>query len=70
MKQVETLSEILQIRKIFYILFLPLNLMFKLYLYALVKYNPKRKITKDDTLFNAVMKMLYAPINFFMFTKN
>ena len=42
--------------------------MFKLYLYALVKYNPKRKITKDDTLFNAVMKMLYAPINFFMFT--
>ena len=39
--------------------------MFKLYLYALVKYNPKRKITKDDTLFNAVMKMLYAPINFF-----
>ena len=24
--------------------------MFKLYLYALVKYNPKRKITKDDVI--------------------
>lgn len=42
--------------------------MFKLYLYVLVKFNPKRKITKDDTLFNAAMKILYAPINFFMFT--
>lgn len=56
------------IRKMFYLIFLPLNLLYMLYLFILKKINPKIKINKDNTLFNLLSKILYSPINFMFFT--
>lgn len=55
------------IRKIFYIIFLPLNLIFKMYIGLLKKLDPKRKDNKDETLLNFFFKVLYAPFNFLFF---
>ena len=55
------------IRKIGYIIFLPFNLLHKLYLKFLKKLNPKRKDNPNETLLNDVMKILYLPFNLFTF---
>lgn len=55
-------------RKIGYIIFLPLNLLFKFYLYLAKKINPNKKDNKNETLLNTVFKILYSPINFLLFT--
>ena len=45
------------LRKIGYVLFLPLNLLFSLYIKMLKVLDKKRKDSEDDTLLNAIFKI-------------
>lgn len=56
------------LRKIGYVLFLPLNLLFSLYIKMLKVFDKKRKDSEDDTLLNAIFKIFYFPFNFLLFT--
>ena len=56
------------LRKIGYVLFLPLNLLFSLYIKMLKVLDKKRKDSEDDTLLNAIFKIFYFPFNFLLFT--
>lgn len=56
------------LRKIGYVIFLPLNFLFSLYIKMLKVFDKKRKDSEDDTLLNAIFKIFYFPFNFLLFT--
>lgn len=56
------------IRNIGYLIFLPLNILFAIYIRVLKMFNKNRKDDKDETLLNAFLKLCYFPFNFLFFT--